>query len=132
MKCNVNKKICIGCNRLRKIGKFGNKTKSSDGKNPYCRDCMRIITSNYKSSLKGSISQKKSVNKYKAKNVEKIKEYNKDYYIKNKARILYNKRCREDTECVMIFDEPEKKIRKKKINKDNKKYIIEIDPKRKI
>jgi len=63
-------------------------------------------------------------------NKDKKKERNKQYYLKNKERILYNKKCRETTECVMIFDDEPKKPTKKKINKDRQIYI-KIDPKRK-
>ena len=53
------------------------------------------------------------------------KDYNKEYYIKNKERILYNKKVigRRKTEEA-------KRIDKKKINKDRSVCIV-IDPKRK-
>jgi len=125
------KKICKCCGRNRKIGKFGIKSSFPDGKNPYCRDCMRTFINNYKKSSKGKSIQLSCVKKYKDKIKDKIKEYNKQYYLKNKARILYNKKCREDTECVNIFDEDIKKPIKRKINKSRKVYNIEINPKRK-
>ena len=122
------KKICIGCDRNRPIGKFGKQTRMPDGKNPYCRDCMKLYNKRYRQSHRGIISQQKSDLKYKKNNKDKISEYNKQYYIKNRNRILYNKKCRETTECVMIFDEKPKKPVKKKINKGS---IIVINPKRK-
>lgn len=125
------KKICKCCGRNRKIGKFGIKSNSPDGRNPYCKDCMRDFTNKYKNSPKGKTNQLSCVQKYKEKNKDNIKKYNQQYYIKNKARILYNKRCREDTECVNIFDEEPKKPKKKKINTSRKIYNIEINPKRK-
>lgn len=124
------KKICKGCGRNRKIGKFGILSRSPDGKNYYCRDCMRDMTKNYKTSTRGTLKQKRAEKKWKKKNKKHIKEYNKDYYIKNKERILYNKRCREDTECVLIREIP-KKTEQKKINKSVQMQVIKIDPKRK-
>lgn len=125
------KKICIGCGRNRKIGKFGQQSRMPDGKNPYCKDCMRTYNKDYKKSRKGSSLQKSCVLKYKQKNKDKIKEYNRQYYIKNKQRILYNKKCRESSECVNIFDENPKKPSIKKINKMRKMDTIVINPKRK-
>jgi hypothetical protein len=124
------KKVCKCCGRNRKIGKFGRLSASSDGKNPYCRECMREITKRYKTSSIGILKQEKAVKKWKKKNKKHIKEYNKDYYLKNKSRILYNKKCREDTECMLITEIPEK-TKQRKINKSRKVYIIEINPKRK-
>jgi hypothetical protein len=125
------KKICKGCGRNRRLGKFGQQKRSPDGKNPYCKDCMRAYNKRYKQSSKGSSIQKNCVLKYKARNKEKIKEYNRQYYIKNKTRILYNKKCREETECVMIFDEKPQKPDVKKINKVRKVDTIIINPMRK-
>ena len=125
------KKICKGCGRNRKIGKFGQQYRMKDGKNPYCRDCMREYNKRYKKSSKGKIVQELSIKKYKKKKEDEIKEYNKQYYIENKQRILYNKKCRETTECVNIFDEDIKKTKKKSINKDREVDIIVINPKRK-
>lgn len=125
------KKVCIGCGRNRKIGKFGKQSRMPDGKNPYCRECMREYTARYKASPKGSRIQKKSVKKYKRKNKKEIKEYNHQYYLDNKDRIIYNKICRETTECVNIFDDEPKKEEVKKINKGRQLYTIVINPKRK-
>jgi hypothetical protein len=126
-----NKKICASCKRNRKLGKFGKQSRRPDGKNIYCRECMRFYTSGYKKSAKGKIVQKKSVNRYKRRTKDRIKEYNKQYYMDNKDRILYNKKCRETTECVMIFDEDVEKQDIKKINKSEKLDRIIINPKRK-
>lgn len=124
------KKICKYCGRNRKIGKFGKLSRSPDGKNYYCRDCMRTMTKNYKTSSIGILKQKRAVNKWKRKNKNHIKDYNREYYIKNRDRILYNKKCREETECVLIKEDVEKTVQKK-INKSRKVPIIKIDPKRK-
>ena len=118
------KKICKCCGRNRRIGKFGKLSASSDGKNPYCRDCMRKYTTSHKNSPKGKFIQKQAVKKYEKKNSRK--EYFKEYYIKNKERILYNKKCREETECILITENPKKTV-KPKINKGRE---ICINPKR--
>jgi len=124
------KKICKGCGKNRRLGKFGQQSKRPDGKNLYCKECMRIYNKQYKQSSKGSSIQRNCVLKYKDKNKDKIREYNRLYYIKNKKRILYNKKCRETTECVNIFENHQKPD-VKKINKGRKIDTIVIDPKRK-
>lgn len=130
------KKVCIGCGRNRRIGKFGQQSRMPDGKNPYCRDCMRAYNKNYRDSIRGRAKLNKAKKKYRRKNKGRISDYNRLYYQRKKHIILYNKKCREDTECVMIFDEKNsdngRKKKKNKINSSGKKYkIIKIDPKRK-
>jgi hypothetical protein len=58
-----------------------------------------------------------------------IKEYNKKYYRKKKHIILYNKRAREDTECVLIVEKYEDKAKVKAIKYN--RFDITINPKRK-
>jgi len=123
------KKICKCCGRNRKIGKFGKKTSNPDGKNIYCRDCMRKITKKYKSSQKGKLIQQKCNEKWKKNNKNAIKKYNKEYYKKKKHIILYNKKAKEETECILIT-ENSKKCKQLKINKDRKIDSIKINPKR--
>ena len=117
------KKICKKCGRNRKIGKFGKLSASLDGKNPYCRNCMRSMNSDYKKSPAGKIKTRRSSDKWKKKKKKHISEYNRDYYIKNKERISYNNKCRK----TLKADENKGKL---KINK-NRHLIIKIDPKRK-
>jgi len=119
------KKVCKKCERNRKLGKFGKLTASSDGKNPYCRDCMRDFVKRYKNTL-GRNKQRKWEEQYKKKNKKAIREYNKRYYIENKTRILYNKRARST-----ISTEIPEKSDKLNINKGREIYRIKIDPKRK-
>jgi len=118
------KKICKGCGRNRKIGKFGIYSRSADGKNYYCRDCMQLVTKRYKSSAKGRACVRKSNREYKKKNKEQIRKFNREYYRKNIDRILYNKKCRETLIC-------EEKPDKLKINKGRLMHSIEINPMRK-
>lgn len=124
------KKICKKCGRNRKIGKFGKLTAKPDGKNIYCRDCMREFTNNnYKYTIKGKLIKRKSAKKYKRRNKEYIKEYNRQYYLKNKNRILYKIKAKKCTESILIIENKEKS-KKKKINKTNG-YTVVINPKRK-
>lgn len=120
------KKICQCCGRNRRIGKFGKRSDNPDGKNIYCRDCMRDKRSGYTCTPIGMLSKRKTIENWKKKNKKRVSEYNKKYYKKNRERILYNKRCREETECILITE----KSSQRKINKGREKYIV-IDPKRK-
>ena len=123
------KKICKGCGRNRKIGKFGRDSKTIDGKRIYCRDCISILNKRYRISPIGRIKHKKSVDNWREKNKQKIRRYNKRYYRKKKHIILYNKRAREETESVLILDnfENEPKLHSNKYNRVH----ITINPKRK-
>ena len=123
------KKICKGCGRNRKIGKFARDSHKKDGKRIYCRDCISILNKRYRTSPIGRIKHKKSVDNWKKKNKMAIKEYNKAYYRKKKHIILYNKKAREETESVLIFDNLENKLRSHP-NKINRIHIT-INPKRK-
>ena len=124
------KKICTGCGRNRRIGKFAMDLSRKDRKRIYCRDCIAIINKRYRSSLIGRYHHKKMVHTWKKKNKTAIKEYNKVYYLKKRHIILYNKRARGETESVLIFDDLfMKNFVKPKT--DNRK-IITINPKRNI
>lgn len=124
------KKICRGCGRNRRIERFGKLSASADGRNYYCRECMRVFNKNYKTSTRGILKQRKYSRKWKIRNKEHVREYNKTYYVDNKDRILYNKKCRDETECILITETSEKQ-QQKKISKDRRVCIIEINPKRK-
>jgi hypothetical protein len=123
------KKICKRCGRNRKIGKFARDSNKKDGKRIYCRDCISILNKRYRSAPIGRIKHKKSVENWKKKNKMAIKEYNKCYYKKNKHIILYNKRAREDTECILIVGKFEDKAKVKAIKYN--RFDITINPKRK-
>ncbi len=91
------KKICVGCGRNRKIGKFARDTNRPDGKRIYCRDCISILNKKYRISPIGRIKHQKGVDKWKKNHKTAIKKYNQKYYRENRRIILYNKRAREDT-----------------------------------
>lgn len=122
------KKVCKKCGRNRKIGKFGILSCKPDGKNIYCRDCMKEIRRRYDRTPKGILLRNKCIDEWKEKNEEHIKEYNKQYYLKNKTRILYNKKCLENKKGNLLI---ERCTTQKKINKDRKECEIVINPKRK-
>ena len=123
------KKICKGCGRNRRIGRFARDSHKKDGKRIYCRDCISILNKRYRTSPIGRIRHKQCVDTWKKNNKTAIKEYNKSYYIKKRHIILYNKKAREETESVLIFDnfEKEPKLHSNKINRVH----ITINPKRK-
>jgi len=130
------KKICKGCGRNRKIGKFSKDSYKKDGKRIYCRDCISILNRRYRTSPIGRIKHKKSVDNWKKKNKAAIRKYNQEYYRKNKHIILYNKRAREETECVLIVEKFESdsimrpKNSKRKYRNDG--ISITINPKPKL
>ena len=125
------KKICKGCGRNRKIGKYSKDLYRKDGKRIYCRDCISIINKRYRLSPIGRIKHKKSVDTWKKNNKLSIKGYNRKYYRRKKHIILYNKRAREETESILIVDNFD--VRPFYLPKTKKKEIklIEINPKRK-
>jgi hypothetical protein len=121
------KKICTCCGRNRKIGKFGKLSRTSDSKNYYCRDCMRDFRSGYSCTLKGSKATKKAIEKWKKRNKSKVKEYNKEYYQKNKEKILFSRKIIKPTLITEKFENNSNP----NINKNREIYLIEINPKRK-
>lgn len=121
------KRVCKCCGRNRRIGRFGRLSVNPNGKNIYCRECMRNFTNGYKCSPKGKVIQQKSMSKWRKKNKKAIKESDKRYYQKNKNRILYNKKVRE---CTLITEDSTKN-NNLKINKVRAICSIEINPKRK-
>jgi hypothetical protein len=102
------KKICKGCGRNRKIGKFGKDSSKVDVKRIYCRDCISIINKRYRASPVGKIKHKKCVETWKKRNKPAIREYNKAYYTKKKHIILYNKKAKKETESILILDKLDK------------------------
>lgn len=123
------KKICTGCRRNRRIGKFARDNSRKDGKRIYCRDCIRVLNRNFRLSPIGRLNHRKSVVKWKKNNKDAIREYNKVYYERKNHIIRYNKKCREETESVLIFGDFENRT-KFKPRKENRVDIV-INPRRK-
>jgi hypothetical protein len=122
------KKICTGCKRNRRIGKFGRDKSRKDGKRIYCRDCISILNKKYRNTFIGKIKHKESVDKWKKNNKAAIRKYNKAYYRRKKHIILYNKRARRDT-IPMLPVEPFKQ-KPNMANYKNGMVNITINPKR--
>lgn len=125
-----NKKICIGCERNRRIGKFGRDKNGPDGKRIYCRDCVSILNKNYKLTPRGKRKHEKSVKKWKSKNKERIRQYNKNYYKENKERIMYKNECIKRTECVIIKEDTKKNDKISINSNKQKENVIIINPKK--
>ena len=102
------KKICKGCGRNRKIGKFGKDSSRTDEKRIYCRDCISFINKRYRTSPVGRVKHKNCVETWKKRNKAEIREYNKAYYLKKRHIILYNKKAKKETERILILDELDK------------------------
>ena len=115
------KKVCRCCGRNRKIGKFGKYSRSSDGKNYYCRNCMMDMRNGYACTPKGRKKQKEAEKKYSNNNKDKISKRKKLYYQKNKERILFRLLSKRKTECILITEN----------NINNKSRDICINPMRK-
>jgi len=121
------KKICTCCGRNRRIGKFGKRSRESDSKNYYCRDCMRDFRKGYSCTSRGRKATKKAIEKWKKKNKSKVKEYNKEYYQKNRERILFSRKISKPTLITENFENNSNP----NINKNREIYLIKINPKRK-
>lgn len=123
------KKVCAGCGRNRKIGKFARDANRVDGKRIYCRVCISNFNRRYRMSHVGRIRHKQCVDTWKNNNKTAIREYNKAYYRRRKHIILYNKKCKELTESAIIVvnfvDKP------KLQTKERERVNIVINPKRK-
>lgn len=117
------KKICPGCGRNRRIGKFAKNTSRKDGKQIYCRECQKNFVDSYHNTIRGYKKKKKANTDWKNRNKDHISEYNKKYYQKYKERII----SRRNTISSRITEN----TGIKKINKSRKvRYRdVVIDPK---
>ena len=117
------KKICPGCNRNRRIGRFARNTSMQDNKQIYCRECQKKFVDSYQNTFKGYKKKLKANSAWKKNNKEHVSDYNKKYYQKYKERIM----SRRNTESSRIVEN----TGQEKINKSRKvryKDIV-IDPK---
>lgn len=94
------KKVCTNCKEEKSLENFGVNKKSKDGLNCRCKECIIILSKEYrekyperkKESSKKYILRNKEKIKQKAQlNKDKIKEYKKNYFQKNKKIILEKK-----------------------------------------
>lgn len=77
----------------------------------------------------GRIKYRESAERWKKNNRDAIREYNKAYYKRMKYIILYNIKCREKTESVIIVDNCVDKPKHKIIHKFRGDIVI--NPQRK-
>ena len=76
------KKICPGCNRNRRIGRFARNTSMQDNKQIYCRECQKKFVDSYQNTFKGYKKKLKANSEWKKNNKEHVSDYNKKYYQK--------------------------------------------------
>lgn len=116
-------KRCKKCGVKKLYKDFGNNKSTADGKQPYCILCFRELRRKYERTYKAVRRSKK----YKDKNKTIIREYNKQYYIRNTERLFYKR----NTESVIIVGNDNKKninkgrkIYNRKVIKHNKDIVI--------
>jgi hypothetical protein len=83
-------KICSKCKCEKMLDEFGLHKRNKDGKNIYCKLCIKIITKKYNDNNKEKI--KISINLYKEKNPEKVKQFKKAYKDNNPEKIKESNR----------------------------------------
>jgi hypothetical protein len=122
------KKRCPECGRLRRLGRFYNNKSQPDGKQIQCKDCQKKRNAAAKKTEHYRVLKRKRDEKWKSKNRDHVQRYNRDYYQKNRERII----SRRNTESIIIIENPDKK----KINTSRRKTKkfkddIVINPQRK-
>ena len=90
-------KICRRCNIEKDLNSYNKNIKSKDGLQSYCKDCVSLYGSKYRSLNKEKLSSKKKL--WKLNNKDKTKQYNYDYEKKRKSidpdfKLLKNLRAR--------------------------------------
>lgn len=131
-KCNIEKDFCL----------FGKDIKRKDGLRPYCNDCRKQESLDYRNKNKDKRrdSQKKYrelnpdyYHNYYNENKEVIRNYNKNYYKENKDRLIDNmvrytsNRLKTDTLFKLshvVRTRIYKIIKINNIKKDNKTFNI--------
>ena len=90
-------KICKRCSIEKDLNSYNKNIKSKDGLQSYCKDCVSLYGSKYRSLNKEKLSSKKKL--WKLNNKDKTKQYNYDYEKKRKSidpdfKLLKNLRAR--------------------------------------
>lgn len=86
-------KLCTKCQEQKESSNFSPCARYSDGLFPYCRSCKK--NSNKQSYAKHSKTSMVTVRKWKALNLEKVKQYEKKYRQTPKRRLAANLRRRQ-------------------------------------
>ena len=121
------KKVCPTCGRNRRLDKqYYNNRSRPNKKNGECKDCQSDRNRRDRQSLRYKILKRKRDKKWKQDNKDHVKNYNANYYRKNKERIM----SRRNTESILIIENPDKKKINKSSSTKKNSYDIVIDPKR--
>lgn len=108
-------KTCNLCGTEKEFKEFNKFSRSKDGHRSDCRECQKLNRKKYDEKYKGTEGHKKSLDKYKSKNKEKLRADSLSYY--------YSKK--DDTEYIEKRKRREKNYRSKnkdKISENYKKY----------
>lgn len=83
-------KECVQCREVKRVDEFSKKARGFKGINPNCRKCANKTYNEYvkKDPQKYLEIGRKSSKKYRERNVEERRAYNREYYDKNKSRII--------------------------------------------
>lgn len=100
-------KICTKCLTPKPGFEFGRLSKSPDGLNWHCKECVREYFARYRKKNYDKLSKKQK--EYNKNNKEKVKQYKKQWFEKNKDKI---KAKREDPAFVKRRNELTKERRK--------------------
>ena len=76
-------KICTKCKEQKPLEAFRKQSSTKDGLKYYCKDCDNKTAKSYYQKNKSKIVDK--VKEWQKNNPEKVKEYKKSYYGKNKS-----------------------------------------------
>jgi hypothetical protein len=115
-------KICSNCHKEKILSEFSKKYKTSTGEQRYQPKCKECVN--------------EEMFLYREKNIQNRKKYDKEYYDKNKDKILNNKKIyhKENKENILVKkkiyrDKPESKIIQKEYRVNNRKHINELQSK---
>ena len=78
----VKTKICSKCKLIKNISEFVKHPKTKDGLQCRCNECRKIEKKEYYKKNKESINDKSK--KYREDNAQKLIDYSRNYYKKNK------------------------------------------------
>src|SRR5689334_18380215 len=81
-------KVCLSCKIKKHVDEFGRNKSQPDGKNCYCKQCIR------EKSKKNDSKYKAYQKLWRQKNSESVKAYQKQYKLDNRERINAYQRAR--------------------------------------
>jgi hypothetical protein len=128
------KKICSVCSVEKELNDFHKFTHSKDGRKSICKLCISIKNKTVEEREKNRLRLKKWVDK----NKEKVKEYKKKDYIKNKSKILLknkewrlknSEKYKEISNFYRKKNYKDLKDKKKKYRDENREKVLEATKK---